>query len=124
MPGRLSSKDLGQDLGQPELAGSRLGVTMLQLDKPDFRAITERRRRHLRLVRAVRRGVEAVSVGKSGKLRPAAVAGTRLAANASQLEAMSYERMRQAEPKLAAEVAAWLTAADASLRGVPEPAAS
>jgi hypothetical protein len=48
------------------------------------------------------------------KLGHVAVDGTKLKANASRHKAMSYGRMQEAEPKLAAEVAAWLTAAAAA----------
>jgi hypothetical protein len=41
-----------------------------------------------------------------------AVDGTKLKANASRHKAMSYGRMKTAEPALAAEVAAWLARAD------------
>lgn len=46
------------------------------------------------------------------KLGHVAVDGTKLKANASRHKAMSYRRMKEAEPKLAAEVEAWLKAAD------------
>ena len=45
-----------------------------------------------------------------------AVDGTKLKANASRHKAMSYGRMKTAEPKLAAEVDAWLKAAEAQDR--------
>jgi hypothetical protein len=48
------------------------------------------------------------------KLGHVAVDGTKLKANASRHKAMSYGRMKAAEPKLAAEVAAWLKAAEAA----------
>lgn len=40
--------------------------------------------------------------------------GTKIRASASKHKAMSYRRMKQAEPELAAEVARWLTEATAS----------
>jgi hypothetical protein len=48
------------------------------------------------------------------KLGHVAVDGTKLKANASRHKAMSYGRMKQAEPKLAAEVAGWLKQAEAT----------
>ncbi len=48
------------------------------------------------------------------KLGHVAVDGTKLKANASRHKAMSYGRMKQSEAKLAAEVAAWLKAAEAA----------
>lgn len=46
------------------------------------------------------------------RLGHVAVDGTKIKANASRHKAMSYGRMKTAEPKLAAEVQAWLTAAE------------
>lgn len=46
------------------------------------------------------------------RLGHVAVDGAKLKANASRHKAMSYGRMKTAEPKLAAEVAAWLSAAE------------
>ena len=48
------------------------------------------------------------------KLGHVAVDGTKLKANASRHKAMSYGRMKEVEPKLAAEVAAWLKKAEAA----------
>jgi hypothetical protein len=48
------------------------------------------------------------------KLGHVAVDGTKLKANASRHKAMSYGRMKKAEPELAAEVGAWLKAAEAA----------
>lgn len=84
------------------------------LNKPDFRTIAEFRRRHLRalseLFVQVLRLCQAAGLVKLGHV---AVDGTKLKANASRHKAMSYGRMKTAEPKLAAEVAAWLKAAEA-----------
>lgn len=83
------------------------------LNKPDFRTISDFRRRHLAalsdlFVQVLRLCQQAGLV----RLGHVAVDGTKLAANASRHKAMSYGRMKTAEPKLAAEVAAWLAAAE------------
>jgi transposase len=85
------------------------------LNKPDFRTICEFRRRHLKalsdLFVQVLKLCQAAGLVKLGHV---AVDGTKLKASASRHKAMSYGRMKQAEPKLAAEVAAWLKAAEAA----------
>jgi hypothetical protein len=48
------------------------------------------------------------------KLGHVAVDGTKLRANASRHKAMSYQRMLTEEPKLAADVKAWLDQAEAA----------
>jgi transposase len=85
------------------------------LNRPDFRTIAEFRRRHLaalsELFVQVLRLCQAAGLVKLGHV---AVDGTKLKANASRHKAMSYGRMKQAEPKLAAEVEAWLKQAEAA----------
>jgi len=87
------------------------------LNKPDFRTIAEFRRRHLKalsdLFVQVLRLCQTAGLVKLGHV---AVDGTKLKANASRHKAMSYGRMKTAEPKLAAEVEAWLKAAEAQDR--------
>jgi transposase len=85
------------------------------LNKPDFRTIAEFRRRHLAALSAL--FVQVLKLCQSAglvKLGHVAVDGTKLKANASRHKAMSYGRMKQSEPKLAAQVAAWLKAAEAA----------
>ena len=85
------------------------------LNKPDFRTIAEFRRRHLAALSGL--FVQVLKLCQSAglvKLGHVAVDGTKLKANASRHKAMSYGRMKQSEPKLAAEVAAWLKAAEAA----------
>lgn len=83
------------------------------LNKPDFRTISEFRRRHLKalagLFEQVLRLCQAAGLVKLGHV---AVDGTKIKANASRHKAMSYRRMREAEPKLAAQVQAWLKSAE------------
>lgn len=85
------------------------------LNKPDFRTIAEFRRRHLGALSAL--FVQVLKLCQAAglvKLGHVAVDGTKLKANASRHKAMSYGRMKTAEPKLAAEVAAWLKSAEAA----------
>lgn len=87
------------------------------LNKPDFRTIAEFRRRHLAALSEL--FVQVLKLCQSAglvKLGHVAVDGTKLKANASRHKAMSYGRMKTAEPKLAAEVAEWLRQAEAADR--------
>src|SRR5665213_513417 len=84
------------------------------LNRPDFRTISDFRLRHLTALSDL--FVQVLQLCQSAglvKLGHVAVDGTKLKANASRHKAMSYGRMKQSEPKLAAEVAAWLKAAEA-----------
>lgn len=87
------------------------------LNKPDFRTIADFRRRHLAALSDL--FVQVLRLCQSAglvKLGHVAVDGTKLKANASRHKAMSYGRMKRAEPKLQAEVDAWLKAAEAQDR--------
>lgn len=87
------------------------------LNKPDFRTIADFRRRHLAALSDL--FVQVLRLCQSAglvKLGHVAVDGTKLKANASRHKAMSYGRMKTAEPKLQAEVDAWLKAAEAQDR--------
>jgi transposase len=89
-----------------------MAVTGLQ--RPDFRTVNEFRRRHLKALGAL--FVEVLKLCRAAglvKLGHVALDGTKLKANASRHKAMSYGRMREAERKLAAEVAAWFARAEA-----------
>ncbi|OYW09996.1 MAG: IS5/IS1182 family transposase [Rhodospirillales bacterium 12-71-4] len=85
------------------------------LNRPDFRTISDFRRRHLGalsdLFVQVLRLCQAAGLVKLGHV---AVDGTKLRANASRHKAMSYRHMMSQEPKLAAEVQSWLDQADAA----------
>lgn len=88
------------------------------LNRPDFRTISEFRRRHLTALGELFVQVLALCqrAGLVG-LGHVAVDGTKLRANASKHKAMSYARMEKVEAELAAEVKAWLdTATDADDR--------
>ena len=83
------------------------------LNRPDFRTISEFRRRHLAALAGLFVQVLAVCrrAGLVG-LSHVAVDGTKLRANASKHKAMSYARMGPAEAELAAEVEGWLAQAE------------
>jgi transposase len=84
------------------------------LSYPDFRTISEFRKRHLGALSGL--FVQVLGLcRKAGlvKLGHVALDGTKIKANASKHKAMSYGRMRGAEEKLAAEVAGWMKKAAA-----------
>jgi len=86
-------------------------------DPPDFRTISEFRRRHLKALGAL--FVQVLQLAeKAGlvKLGHVALDGTKVRANASKHKAMSYDRMKKREAELKAEVARWLAAAEAADR--------
>jgi transposase len=84
-------------------------------DAPDFRTISEFRRRHLKALAGlfvqVLRLAEKAGLVKLGHV---ALDGTKIKANASKHKAMSYERMKKREAELKAEVDRWLAAAEAA----------
>ena len=86
-------------------------------DPPDFRTVSEFRRRHLRALAALFVQVLRLSE-KAGlvKLGHVALDGTKIKANASKHKAMSYARMKKREAELEAEVDRWLEAAEAADR--------
>src|SRR5215475_2749110 len=84
-------------------------------DPPDFRTISEFRRRHLPALAGL--FVQVLKLAeKAGlvKLGHVALDGTKIKANASKHKAMSYERMKRREAELQAEVDRWLKAAEAA----------
>jgi transposase len=84
-------------------------------DPPDFRTISEFRKRHLQALAAL--FVQVLKLAeKAGlvKLGHVALDGTKIKANASRHKAMSYERMKKREAELEAEVEHWLKAAAAA----------
>lgn len=84
-----------------------MAVTGLQ--KPDFRTISDFRKRHLEALSGLFVQVlELCRAAGLAKLRHVALDGTKIKANASKHKAMSYGRMLKAEAALEAEVAAWL----------------
>jgi hypothetical protein len=89
-----------------------MAITALQ--QPDFRTISDFRKRHLPALGALF-GQVLVLCEQAGlvKLGHVALDGTKLKANASKHKAMSYGRMKQREAELAAEVQKWLAQAEA-----------
>ena len=86
-------------------------------DPPDFRTISEFRRRHLKALAGL--FVQVLQLAeKAGlvKLGHVALDGTKIKANASKHKAMSYDRMKKREAELKAEVDGWLEAAEAADR--------
>jgi hypothetical protein len=84
-------------------------------DPPDFRTISDFRKRHLKALAAL--FVQVLKLAeKAGlvKLGHVALDGTKIKANASKHKAMSYERMKKREAELQAEVDCWLVAAEAA----------
>jgi transposase len=90
-----------------------MAVTGLQ--RPDFRTISDFRKRHLEALAAL--FVQVLRLCRQAglvRLGHVALDGTRLKANASKHKAMSYGRMQRAERELAAEAAGWLAQAEAA----------
>ena len=85
------------------------------LNRPDFRTISDFRKRHLTALSGlfvqVLRLCQAAGLVRLGHV---AMDGTKLKANASRHKAMSYKRMVEEEPRLAAEVRDWLDRAAAA----------
>src|SRR5258707_5424871 len=90
-------------------------VMIVALDAPDFRTISDFRKRHLKALGAlflqVLKLCETAGLVKLGHV---ALDGTKIKANASKHKAMSYKRMKQREAELKAEVARMLAAAEAA----------
>ena len=93
-------------------------MSMVGFDPPDFRTISEFRKRHLSALSAlfgqVLRLCERAGLVKLGHV---ALDGTKIKANASKHKAMSYARMAKRAAELEAEVAAWMDAAAAADAG-------
>src|SRR6476661_5411974 len=84
-------------------------------DPPDFRTISDFRKRHLKALAAL--FVQVLKLAeKAGlvELGHVALDGTKIKANASKHKAMSYDRMKKREAELEAEVDRWLKAAEAA----------
>jgi transposase len=89
-----------------------MAITALQ--QPDFRTISDFRKRHLPALGALF-GQVLVLCEQAGlvKLGHVALDGTKIQANASKHKAMSYGRMKQRAAELGAEVQKWLAQAEA-----------
>jgi len=89
-----------------------MAVTARQ--SPDFRTISDFRKRHLSALGGLfTQGLQLCQKAGLVSLGHVALDGTKIRANASKHKAMSYGRMKAAEPALAAEVAQWLSKAAA-----------
>jgi transposase len=90
-------------------------IAVTGMQRPDFRTISDFRRRHLEALAGLFTQVLGLC-RQAGlvKLGHVALDGTKLKANASKHKAMSYGRMPRAEAELAAEVAGWLAQAEAA----------
>ena len=90
-----------------------MAVTGLQ--RPDFRTISDFRKRHLAALSGLFVQVlELCRQAGLAKLGHVALDGTKIKANASKHKAMSYARMPQAEARLTAEIEAWFEQAAAA----------
>jgi transposase len=84
-------------------------------DAPDFRTVSEFRKRHLKaLAQLFVQVLELCEAAGLAKLGHVAFDGTKIKTNASKHKAMSYARMKQREAELQAEVDRWLAAAEAA----------
>src|SRR5207302_9865432 len=84
-------------------------------DAPDFRTISDFRKRHLDALSGL--FVQVLQLCRRAgliKLGHVALDGTKIKANASKHKAMSYARLQQREAELQAEVDRWLAAAEAA----------
>jgi transposase len=90
-------------------------MSIVGFDAPDFRTISEFRRRHLKALSALFTQIlhlcETAGLVKLGHV---ALDGTKIKANASKHKAMSYERMEKRAAELEAEVAKWVAVAEAT----------
>src|SRR5260370_39758567 len=88
-------------------------MSIVGLDAPDCRTISDFRKRHLKalgdLFQQVLHLCEKAGLAKLGHV---ALDGTKIKANASKHKAMSYERMEGRATELEAEVAKWLSTAE------------
>ena len=90
-------------------------MSIVALDAPDFRTISDFRKRHLKalgkLFGQILQLCETVGLVKLGHV---ALDGTKIKANASKHKAMSYGRMEDRAAELEAEVAKWFGTAEAA----------
>src|SRR5260221_4617202 len=90
-------------------------MSIVGLDAPDFRTISDFRKRHLKalgqLFKQILHLCEKAGLVKLGHV---ALDGTKIKANASKHKAMSYARMEDRAAELEAEVGKWLSTAEAA----------
>ena len=84
-------------------------MSIVGLDPPDFRTVSDFRKRHFGLFGQVLKLCEQAGFVKLGHV---ALDGTKIKANASKHKAMSYERMEKRTAELEAEIDRWASAAE------------
>jgi transposase len=90
-------------------------MSIVGLDAPDFRTISDFRKRHLKaLAELFEQVLHLCAKAGLAKLGHVGLDGTKIKANASKHKAMSYGRMAERATELEAEVAGWLSAAEAA----------
>jgi transposase len=90
-------------------------MSIVGLDAPDFRTISDFRERHLKALNELFQQVlQLCAQAGLVKLGHVALDGSKIKANASKHKAMSYGRMAERAAELEAEVASWLGAAAAA----------
>jgi transposase len=90
-------------------------MAIVALDAPDFRTVSDFRKRHLKALQGL--FVQVLKLCERAglvKLGHVALDGTKIRANASRHKALSYGRMAEREKELEAEVRGWLAAAEAA----------
>src|SRR6202140_4033563 len=90
-------------------------MSIVGLDAPDFRTVSDFRKRHLQVLgKLFGQILQLCETAGLVKLGHVALDGTKIRANASKHKAMSYERMENRASELEAEVAKWLSTAEAA----------
>src|SRR5215467_666835 len=90
-------------------------MSIVGFDAPDFRTISDFRKRHLKaLAELFLQVLHLCAQAGLAKLGHVAFDGTKIKANASKHKAMSYGRMEDRATELEAEVAKWLSTAEAT----------
>jgi transposase len=90
-------------------------MAVTAMNQPDFRTVSDFRKRHLKaLANLFHQVLRLCQHAKMVRLGHVALDGTKLKANASKHKAMSYGRMKEAEPRLAQEVQSWFDKAQAA----------
>src|SRR6516162_1441439 len=90
-------------------------MSIVALDAPDFRTISDFRKRHLKALRELFGQIlQLCEQAGLVKLGHVALDGTKIKVYASKHKAMSYERMEKRAAELEAEVAKWLAVAEAT----------
>jgi hypothetical protein len=90
-------------------------MSIVGLDPPDFRTVSDFRKRHLKaLARLFAQVLKLCEQAGLVKLGYVALDGAKIKANASKHKAMSYDRMEKRAAELEAEVQRRLSAAEAA----------